>query len=196
MRLINNFRINNLFLLKLTSFISSMFPFGLYLLLNYYKDYNLAFNLIPINIIIYIIIVIILLSCIYVVYFFKISIKSNRHNRANYSFKNLVQERTNTSSYLLSNVLPVITLETDSIKNILFLIALLVLLGFMYIKNDLYFINPLFDILNIKVYQAEVYENDNTNSNKQVTYIISTKYIYENVIDPYKGIKINNIVII
>lgn len=164
-------KVDNYNLMKICSFISSMFPFVVYIFLKYGNDrtyliknkfnnkilqyvINLAT---PRNIAISIIIIT-CISIVYVIYFFRVRINNNKRN----SYLNiqihgeLVQDKTNTSNYLLANVLPIITLETDEMYKVIFLVILIILLGFMYIKNNLYYINPLYDLMKIKVYTAEV----------------------------------------
>ncbi|KFX55793.1 hypothetical protein KU41_15300 [Clostridium botulinum] len=194
MNLTNGLKTQKLYFMKITSFISSMFPLSAFLVLKYNNNYKVILKYIPVNIIINLIFTITLLSLIYIIFFFKIRIPKGHFNRKQYHLRNIVQERTNTSSYLLSNVLPVITLEMDNMYNIIFLIILIFLLGFMYIKNNLFYINPIYDLINIKVYTSQVFENNSNNSKK--LFIISCVTLYEFDDNKYEGIRFGDILII
>lgn len=203
MKFYNIYRRENLCLIKFTSFISSMFPFSLFLILKYHDNNIVLLKHIPLlkniklNLIVIFIFLITLISVGYVFYFFKIKIKNDRKNKLNkekYHLRDIVQEKTNTSSYLLSNVLPVITLDMDNKENIIFMIILIILLAFMYIKNDLYYINPLYDLINIRIYNAECYKLDSEVSSLKL--VISLIPLYEFQDNVYEGIDYKDILII
>lgn len=194
-RMINNFRTEKLYILKITSFLTSMFPLSLYLLLKYINEDEKVFKYIQINIFFISLFIIEIISIFYILYFFKRKIiKSSNLNRKSYKIKNITQEKTSTSNYLLSNVLPVVSLNTDNVSNIIFFVVLLLLLSFMYIKNDLYYINPLYDIINIKSYKGDVYLNNEREN--EIKFIISSIPLYEFNTREYTGIKFKNILII
>lgn len=194
-RMINNFRTEKLHILKITSFLTSMFPLSLYLLLKYIHENEKVFKYIQINIFFIGLFIIEVISIFYILYFFKRKIvKSSNLNRKSYTLKNITQEKTSTSNYLLSNVLPVVSLETDNVSNIIFFVVLLLLLAFMYIKNDLYYINPLYDIINIKSYKGDVYLNNERDN--EIEFIISSIPLYEFNTREYTGTKFKNILII
>ena len=197
MRFINRYRRENLYLMKLTSFISSMFPFSVFLILKYYDNYEMIFKYIPINVMVNSILVVTLISIGYVFYFFKIKIKNDKKNKLNkekYHLENIMQEKTNTSSYMLSNVLPVVTLDMDNKASIIFMIILIILLAFMYIKNDLYYINPMYDLINIKVYNVDCYKLDSKISTSKL--VISLVPLYEFEDNRYEGVDFRDILII
>lgn len=203
MRFLNSFRRQNLWLIKLTSFISSMFPFSLFLLIKYYNNHNKVVWIINVNNIVFMVSLITILSIIYMIYFYKIKVanySNSNLNMVNFTFKNLIQEKTNTTGYLLSNVLPVVTLDMESYEGVIFIVVLLVLLAVMYIKNNLFYINPIYDILNIRIYNAECYaEGSNTPKCK---FIISLIPIYEfgntnsNVVTRYKSVEFEDLLIV
>ena len=187
MKLTIKHRFENLIFMKICSFISSMFPFSFYLTLKYWNEYTLVFGIIPQNIIANSIFVIEIISILYLVNFFKYEIKNGNFNKeTNYHLKEIKQEKTSTSSYLLSNVLPVVTLEIDKMYSVIFLVSLIFLLAFMYIKNNLYFINPLYDILGIKVYQGNIFQDKV--QNKNIQYVISVGSIYDFNDNMYEGV--------
>lgn len=194
MNLFNSYRIQKLYLMKIASFISSMIPLSVFLVLKYYNNYEIVMKYIPVNILVNSIFGITILSLIYIICFFKILIPKGNFNRNIYRMENIVQERTSTSTYLLSNVLPVVALGMDYMYNIVFLVVLILFLSFMYIKNNMYYINPIYDLINIKVYKADVFENGNRNLKNIFIISCITLYGFENT--DYEGIKFGDILII
>lgn len=192
--ILNSFRQEKLYLLKLSSFITSMFPLSIFLCLKYFKDYKLFLGIIPRNIFVNLFMGMEIIALIYVIYFYKLKCKSSQLNILNKELKDVSQERTNTSSYLLSNVLPVITLEIESNYNFIFVFILILLLGFMYIKNRLFFINPLYDIVNIKTYSGEARDVGSINFSRKT--IISLVNIYEFTNNNYEAIEYGDILIV
>lgn len=191
----NNLKENSYGLMKIASYISSMFLFLFYLYISYKNDKtilwawdtsNIPFlNKIIKNIditpslICIILFSIEIISILYVVYFFKLKIKKVHEYNTVTVGNGVIQNKSNTSNYLLANVLPIITIELDEIYKGYFVLVLVVILGFMYIKNDLYYINPLYDLMNIKVYEGQlnpiIAMKDNKPINKP---IISTINLY------------------
>lgn len=204
---------NNYILMKSCSFISSMFLVVLYLTMQYsgnnevlisfrFKNnylLNEAIKLItPVNIC-RLLIVAEVLSVIYIIYFFKVRPRIKRKN--NYlrlKIKgNIIQDRSSTTSYLLANVLPIITLELDRGYKIIFFILLILILGYMYIKNNLFYINPLYDLLNIKIYSGVLETVNERSTPREINkVIISTVNLYEFKDRIYIGIEgVDNIII-
>lgn len=190
----NKFSRENILLLKITSFISSMFPLSLFLLLKYGKNNKKLFMDIEAKHIVVFIFIVELISILYIIYFYKWKTNKGAFNVKDYYLKEIRLEKTNTSNYLLANVLPIITLEMEKRYSLIFYICLIILLGFMYIKNNLYYINPLYDILNIKVFSASVYYKDKLNP--EITFIISMISLYEFDNNIYRGIRFGDILII
>lgn len=194
MYLFNSYRIQKLYLMKIASFISSMIPLSVFIELKYYNNYEIIIKYVPVNILVNSIFSITILSLIYIIYFFKISIPKGSFNRNIYRIDNIVQEKTSTSTYLLSNVLPVVSLGMDNMYNIIFMIILILFLSFMYIKNNMYYINPIYDLINIKVYRADVFENENRNLKNICIISCVTLYGFDNT--DYEGVKFGEILII
>lgn len=175
-------------LLKITSFISSMFPFIIYLTLKYWNStegFDICNYVTPKRIVI-LILGLCILSILYIIIFYNFFIKNN--DNVNYKriklSKGISKEKTNTSDYLLANVLPVVTLEMDEVYKIIFIIIIVILLGIMYIKNNLYYINPLYDLIDVKIYSGEVTIVDNNNvEQKDINKMIISKinlYTFKN----------------
>lgn len=145
--------------LKLFSFISSMFPLSIYLLLTYYND-NYAIGGIKYftpKVVSALILLCEIISIVYVIFFyFHLLKKISKTKGREVEIKNPVQEKTSTSNYLLANILPIITLDYNKTPIVILTIFLIITLCFMYIKNNLYYINPIYDIFNIKVYTCDI----------------------------------------
>ncbi|NGT49048.1 hypothetical protein G6Z17_08485 [Clostridium perfringens] len=184
-------------LLRGTSYISSIFPFSIYMFL-VYKDDNYKFydvNFLTPKFAVWILLVMQVASWLYLFYFYKVRIKQKKNmNVFIAEFSEVRIERSNTSNYILANVLPIATIDLDSEMKSLFVIGILILLGIMYIKNNLYYINPIYDILGIKVYNGIAHLNVKGNGKyidrgiREVV-IISKKNLYANNNSEYELIE-------
>lgn len=186
--------------IKILSFISSMFPLSIYLILNYFGEYNMLYGvkyLNPHNIVVAIA-VLEFISIIYIIVFYKKSIYSENNNYIRVKLENPIQEKTNTSNYLLANVLPIITFEMDNANKIIFICILILLLGYMYIKNNLYYINPLYDIINVRIYNCKIIVVDNTGKTIKVLdkIVVSKFHLYKFENRVYKAIEEKDTVVI
>lgn len=204
---------NNYNLMKVCSFISSMFLVSFYLVMQYSDNnkiliafkfkkvilFNKFIELITPNNICRLLMIVEILSILYLIYFFKIRIKNNsKNNYLPVKVKgNITQDRASTTGYLLANVLPIITLELDKGYKVIFFILLVSALGYMYIKNNLFYINPLYDLLNIKVYSCMLETvNERTKPKPINKVVISTINLYEFKDRIYLGIESTDNVII
>lgn len=199
--------------MKVCSFISSMALVVFYLAMQYRRNNTILISfrfkkiillndfirLITPNNICMILILVEIFSIIYIFYFFKIRVKNN--NRNNYlpvKIKgNITHDRASTTGYLLANVLPIITLELDKGYKVIFFILLIFALGYMYIKNNLFYINPLYDFLNVKVYSGVLETVNERSTAREINkVIISTVNLYEFKDREYIAIEgIDNIII-
>ncbi|WP_432291592.1 hypothetical protein [Clostridium baratii] len=144
------------FVLRLVSFITSMFPFTFYMFFTYKDDtyrFKSFFGITP-RITVWLMIVIQVLSIIYILIFYFRRINSCNENIVFAKFSEVKLERSNTSNYILANVLPIATIDLDTELKAWFLALILVFLGIMYIKNNLMNINPLYDLIGVKVYEG------------------------------------------
>ena len=173
----------HILILKITSFVSSLLPLIIYLFIKYI-GHDRVFHKIPFltpNSIVILMLLLEIASIIYVIYYYKIYTTSNNNNYIRVKLSNIQQEKANTTSYLLSNVLPIITLDFRDMAGILFVTILISFMGIMYVKNNLFYINPLYDLMGIKTYNATIIkidENDNTIKELHKT-IISIINLYE-----------------
>lgn len=180
-------------ILKITSFISSLLPLSLYLFIKYFRHGRVLHKihlLTPNNIVVFLMLLEIA-SVVFVVYYYKIYTQSNNDNTIRVKLSNIQHERVNTTSYLLSNVLPIITLNFRDMAGIAFIILLIFLMAIMYTINNLYYINPLYDLIGIKTYTAtiiQIDENDNKIKELHKT-IISTINLYEFDNSKFKAIE-------
>ncbi|WP_434716505.1 hypothetical protein [Lacticaseibacillus paracasei] len=63
-------------------------------------------------------------------------------------------DRVDTMSYVGTYIIPLLTMNVNSIKSILVNIMLLVILGKFYVMNSQIYINPLFNTFGLNVYRA------------------------------------------
>lgn len=180
-------------ILKITSFISSLLPLTVFLFLKYINNNRVFHNiklLTPNNIVI-LLCIIQVISISYVIIYYKYFVNRRNNNYIKIRISNVKQEKSNTSNYLLSNVLPIISLDFKDMAGITFVVLIIIFLAFMYVKNNLYYINPLYDIIGIKVYSCNVkLLNDNDQEVKEINKtLISIVSLYEFNNNRYKAIE-------
>lgn len=147
-------------LFKIFSYISSLFPLVIFLLLKQVIPTDWHFNYYAIAII-GTIFLIQIVAAVFVVNFCKKTHKKGSGKYVEKEIVHFVREKSLTTSYLLGNVLSMLSLadvtfdRISDIANIAFVVLLLIFLGFMHYKNNLYTTNPLFDIFGIVVYTIE-----------------------------------------
>lgn len=200
----NNFRINNFIFIKVVSFITSMFPLSIFLFFKYTNEYTKFIEYIPKNIFANVFFVIEIFSTFILFFFFRMTDMSKkinlskRHNIKRYHLEDVVRDKNTTTNYLLANVLPMIALEIDYDYNFIFFIFLFFSLGFMYIKNDLFYNNPFYDFIGIKVYTCKVFEvgvnNKYVKSNISIVLSKSSVYDFDNA--EYRGIVFKDVLVI
>lgn len=180
-------------ILKITSFISSLLPLTVFLFLKYINNYRVFHSiklLTPSNIVIFLI-VIQVISISYVIIYYKYFINRRNNNYIKIRISNVKQEKSNTSNYLLSNVLPIISLDFKDMAGLTFVVLIIIFLAFMYVKNNLYYINPLYDIIGIKVYSCTIkLLNDNDQEVREINKtLISIVNLYEFNNNKYEAIE-------
>lgn len=189
-----------LMLFKIASYISSLFLLAIYICSLYFNEekmvlipyININFN---IHCLQFVLLVIVLVALIYfIIYIFFIASNKKLNNIENIEIIELKQEKFNSLNFLFCNILPVTTLELNYKRNVILVILLLVILGYIFIKNDMFYINPLYDILGIRIYEATVLVGRATTPKK--TILISRKKIYDTNNVSAFGVLKNNIVFI
>lgn len=69
-------------------------------------------------------------------------------------FKNIQNIDFNHLTFVATYILPLLAFNLDGIRDLVFMITLLVFIGAIYIKTNLYYLNPVFVLLGIKVFDA------------------------------------------
>lgn len=155
------------------SFFTSLFPMSIYLLCKYVigDDFSVGYifqsviyairnpvefiAINPIKTMLLVIFLLEIISCIRLKRYIGAKFKLDKTHDDIY-ISNVRKDGTLTTQYLLSNVLPIITLELDEWYNVVFTIFLLIGLLVLYVRNNLFYMNPIFDFLHIYVYYANV----------------------------------------
>lgn len=63
-------------------------------------------------------------------------------------------DRVDTMSYVGTYIVPLLTMDVNSIRSIVVNVLLLVILGKFYVMNSQIYINPLFNVFGLNVYRA------------------------------------------
>lgn len=151
---------------KICSFLSNLLPFGIYcltfLLIN---DYNWIYRGIFICIVVIQVICCTLLKKI-------VNFESGKYSESTKEYKivRISRDRTSSLNFIVTNVFPLISLDFNNLGMILFCLFIVIIIGILFFKNNLYLYNPILEISGYKIYNIELQE------------IPKTKEITENVI--------------
>lgn len=143
--------------MRLKMFISSYFPLYVILLILYYDKFNsiekikqiLKFKDTTISIFIIALIVFVFISiatCI--------DLKRTRGNEK-HNFRNIENTGDTLISYMMTYIVPILSIDLADDKTLIINLILYVLIGFMYIKLNLIYLNPLFLFWGYYIYKSE-----------------------------------------
>ncbi|MGL4730897.1 MAG: hypothetical protein ACRCW0_04860 [Clostridium sp.] len=147
---------NNLSM-RLKMFISSYFPLYAILLILYYDKFNsiekikqiLKFKDTTISIFIIALIVFIVISMVTCIDLKRTS-GNEKHN-----FRNIENTGDTLISYMMTYIVPILSIDLADDKTLIINLILYVLIGFMYIKLNLIYLNPLFLFFGYYIYKSE-----------------------------------------
>lgn len=119
-----------------------------------------------------------------------INLSSNEKNGViEYELKNAIEEKTLTSEYLLSYILPLFAFDFTRWDNVILFLVFFVTLGFLCIKHNYFSINIILEIAGFSFYKCELSNNDGIDIN---TIVISYKNLNAFVGDSVYLRSINN----
>lgn len=138
-------------------FISSYFPLYAILLILYYDKFNsvekikqiIKFKDITISTFIIILIVFLFISIITC-----IDLKRTKGNE-NHNFANIENTGDTLISYMMTYIVPILSIDLADNKTLIINLILYVLIGFMYVKLNLIYLNPLWLFFGYYIYKAE-----------------------------------------
>lgn len=82
-------------------------------------------------------------------------IKKRENFQLDYKIKKATREKTITSEYLLSYILPLFAFDFDTMEGIIAFLIYFIILGFLCIKNDNVYANLLFELQKYSFYNCE-----------------------------------------
>ena len=149
----------------------------------------IGFNQLNTGIVIPVICLVFLLWGIYEFKRFKFDIEGS----TNIPFKLVKVESINYEhlTFLATYIIPLVTFDFESVRYLIVLALLLVFMGIIYIKTDLFYANPSLALLGFHIYKADgLFKGDDTreniiiitrsklNKNERVSYIKLDERIY------------------
>lgn len=143
--------------MRLKMFISSYFPLYAILLILYYDKFNsvekikqiIKFKDIIISTFIIILIVFLVISIITC-----IDLKRTKGNEK-HNFENIENTGDTLISYMMTYIVPILSIDLSDDKTLIINLILYVLIGFMYVKLNLIYLNPLWLFFGYYIYKAE-----------------------------------------
>lgn len=149
-------RINYL-TMRLRMFISSYFPLYAILLILYINKFNNIQKIIQIirfeDIISSVFIITLILLCIISI-ITCIDLKRTKGNE-NHKFNNIENTGDTMISYMMTYIVPILSIDPSSHKTLTVNLILYLLIGFMYIKLSLIYLNPLWLVCGYYIYKSE-----------------------------------------
>ncbi len=86
--------------------------------------------------------------------FKKLTSELNSRENLPKEFTNIKNIDFNHLTFIATYIIPLLAFQLDTTKDIVFLILLLSFIGVIYIKTNLYYLNPIFILFNISVFSA------------------------------------------
>ncbi|WP_068672267.1 hypothetical protein [Oceanobacillus sp. Castelsardo] len=83
-----------------------------------------------------------------------IVLKKLQHNER-YSFQDIKRTEDNLLSYVVTYLVPILSIDVNDMSSLFVNLGLFSLLGFIYVKNSLVYLNPLFLFFQFNIYIAE-----------------------------------------
>ena len=173
-------------------FISSFFPLWLSILILDLFEFNITniktFKDSPLKIQLTIIAMAIFIFISFVLIIF---VKANSKNEnTSYILKNVNKEKSITTEYLLSYILPLVSFDFAKISNLILFGIYMLLLAFLCIKNDNVYINVILEFIGYSMYSCEVSYKNSLNEEISKNIIIISKSNLVQVNNQNYGIKI------
>lgn len=137
--------------MRIRMFISSYFPLYVILLI-LYRDKILS--IIHFKNIITSIFIIILISCCIISIFVCIDLKRTEGNE-NHVFSEIQKTEDTIISYMMTYIVPILSIDLNDSNTLIINVILYILIGFMYIKLSLIYLNPLFLMCGYYIYKSE-----------------------------------------
>lgn len=179
-------------LFRIMMFISSFFPLWLSILILDLFKFNITniktFKDSPLKIQLTIIAMAIFIFISFVLIIF---VKANSKNEnTSYILKNVNKEKSITTEYLLSYILPLVSFDFAKISNLILFGIYMLLLAFLCIKNDNVYINVILEFIGYSMYSCEVSYKNSLNEEISKNIIIISKSNLVQVNNQNYGIKI------
>lgn len=179
-------------LFRIMMFISSFFPLWLSILILDLFEFNITniktFKDSPLKIQLTIIAMAIFILISFVLIIF---IKANSKNEnTSYTLKKITKEKSITTEYLLSYILPLISFDFSELSNLLLFVIYMFLLAYLCIKNDNVYINVILEFIGYSMYSCEVSYKNSLNEEISKNIIIISKSNLVQVNNQNYGIKI------
>lgn len=121
---------------------------------------------------------------------FKLNYKLGANNHPPFTVKSISNDSYEHLIFLVTYIIPLVAFDFNSYKYQILFVTLLVVIGYMYAKTDMYFSNPSLAILGYSIYKIEaefrgneiksiiILSKDSIINGNQVSYIRITDNVY------------------
>ena len=165
---------------KFMLFVSSYSPLFLitafislsdHIIIKFSKPYLsfINFNLLDISILLSIFFLILsLVSIAWTLHFIKIH--KNVGTEPSPKIENIQKKDTDIMAYIATYLIPFMNLDFNNILLTISFLFFIVLVGYIYIFSNLFYINPIFNIMGYHIYEIEIKNGKYTNSKILISY--------------------------
>lgn len=143
-------------LYRIGLYVSSFFPLYVLLVINNYNllsswskiKYILSFKNIAASIFWYFLLFLMLFSLLSLVFIVKVSL-SEKH-----SFEAINKTEDNLLDYVVTYLVPLLSIDINKLNSLLVNAGLFLLLGYIYVKNNFVYLNPLFLFFGYNIFKT------------------------------------------
>lgn len=140
---------------KILLFISSFIPLYIMLIIKEIGRLTSSKNFCKDNITIYVYWTVLFLLLIVSIFGIIKIIVCDKGNRTKSIEVNLEKQGDNVISYIMTYIVPLLSINPNDITNLIQNIFLFIIIGIIYVQQNLLFLNPIFSLLNYKFYKNE-----------------------------------------
>lgn len=144
-------------LFRIGLYVSSFFPLYILLIIDNYSYFTswkkikkiLVFDDVTISLFTYALILLIVLS------FVSLTVIMNINLNEKHQFLGICKTEDNLLSYVVTYLVPILSIDITKTNSLLVNLGLFSLLGFIYVKNNLVYLNPLFLFFKYNIFLTE-----------------------------------------
>lgn len=134
--------------------------------------------------------IILILVCFVSYFLLKQYLKNEQNSTRNVTIYNIKKRNDKVNEYILVYILPFIGINTSELKDCIVIVLVFIVLGYVCIKNNYIYINPLLYFMGYNIYSAlsivKVFNNDNEEQQLEDEVVLISNYKIVDLINKYQ----------